>query len=295
MLSGIMVINKPRGMTSGDVVYKLRRLLHERKIGHAGTLDPDVDGVLPIAVGQATKLIDRMHTRPKAYKGSGRFGLATDSYDLDGKVVAEEALTEPVSAEQIKKAMKKLTGNIAQKPPIYSAVRVNGKRLYEYARAGEPVEIPTRQVEVYDYQLTSTPVFDEKKGTEDFSFAVHCGKGTYVRSLVNDLGTALGLPAVMTDLTRTKACGFSLEDSVALADLTEDNARQFLQPLEKFFAGMPQLALTDQQWAQVKNGAWLSLDNDENELALKYNEKVRAIYRRQGRVYRPELMLLANQ
>lgn len=295
MLSGIMVINKPRGMTSGDIVYKLRKLLHERKIGHAGTLDPDVAGVLPIAVGQATKLIDRMHLRPKAYRGNGRLGLATDSYDLDGQVLRQQKLTTPVSAEELKKAMQKLTGHIAQKPPIYSAVRVNGKRLYEYARAGEAVEIPTRQVEVFDYQLTGEPVFDDKKGREDFAFAVRCGKGTYVRALVNDLGTELGLPAIMTSLTRTQACGFTLDQSVPLAELTEDNARQFLHPLEEFFADLPQLVLSADQWGQVKNGAWLHLDRDENELALKYNKKVKAIYRRQGQVYRPSLMLLANQ
>jgi tRNA pseudouridine55 synthase len=295
MLSGIMVIDKPRGMTSGDAVYKLRKLLHERKIGHAGTLDPDVSGVLPIAVGQATKLIDRMHLRPKAYCGSGRLGLATDSYDLEGKILKRQKLTEPVSAEKLKKAMQDLTGHIAQKPPIYSAVRVNGKRLYEYARAGEAVEIPIRQVDVYDYQLTSEPVFNGQEGLEDFAFRVRCGKGTYVRALVNDLGRKLGLPAVMTSLRRTEACGFTLDQSVPLAQLTEENARQYLHPLEEFFADLPQLDLSQQQWGQVKNGAWLHLDRDENELALKYNKKVKAIYRRQGQVYRPALMLLANQ
>lgn len=293
MLSGIMVINKPRGLTSGDVVYRLRRLLHERKIGHAGTLDPDVDGVLPIAVGQATKLIDRMHLRPKAYRGVGRLGLATDSYDLAGKILKRQKLAGPVAADRLTQAMAHLTGTIAQKPPIYSAVRVNGKRLYEYARAGEPVAIPTRQVVVYDYRLQGTPVFNEEAGTEDFAFQVCCGKGTYVRALINDLGTCLNLPAVMTALTRTEACGFSLADSVALAALSEDNVRQFLHPLEEFLASWPQCDLTAQQWAKVKNGAWLSLDRNENELALKYNKKVKAIYRRQGQDYRPDLMLLA--
>lgn len=143
MFNGIIVIDKAAGMTSGDVVYKLRRLLKQKKIGHAGTLDPEVTGVLPIALGQATKLIELMHERPKAYVGEGMLGLATDSYDLEGKILAERALSQPVSDQAIKAAMEKLIGEIVQQPPIYSAVRVNGKRLYEYAREGSQLSGPS--------------------------------------------------------------------------------------------------------------------------------------------------------
>lgn len=180
MLNGIVVVNKPRGVTSSDCVYKLRKILHIRKIGHAGTLDPEVNGVLPIAVGQATKLIELMHEKPKSYIGSGMFGRATDSYDLDGKTTAEEEIVTPFTSNEIIVGMKELTGKLEQVPPIYSAVRVNGKRLYEYAREHIPVERPKRKVNVYSYELTQDPEYDPLEKTESFNFAIHCSKGTYV-------------------------------------------------------------------------------------------------------------------
>ncbi|MCH3904498.1 MAG: tRNA pseudouridine(55) synthase TruB [Lactobacillus sp.] len=298
MLNGIFVINKPKGMTSGDVVYHLRRCLHMRRVGHAGTLDPEVDGVLPVAVGQATKLIELMHTKPKAYRGSGRLGLATDSYDLAGKVLQEQALAAPISAKKIQTGMQAFLGEISQQPPIYSAVKVNGKHLYDYARAGEQVEIPTRQVTVSRYDLTGEPKFDQSKGTEDFDFVIECSKGTYVRSLVNDLGVKLGVPAVMTQLTRTASSGFNLDQAVDLQVLeNSSDPEQYLHPIDDFFSDLPQLELTLQQWQQVKNGAWLHLGINAKQAALSYNKKVKAIYRAQAHqpgLYRPELMFLQN-
>lgn len=298
MLNGIFVINKPRGITSGDVVYQLRKLLHMRRVGHAGTLDPEVNGVLPVAVGQATKLIELMHTKPKSYQGRGRLGLATDSYDLDGKIVAQQQLLQAVPAADIQAAMQSFVGEISQQPPIYSAVKVNGKHLYDYARAGEKVEIPTRTVQVTSYDLDGEPIFDAEKGTEDFGFAVTCSKGTYVRSLVNDLGAKLNLPAVMTQLTRTASSGFTLKQAVALDTLAaSQNPSQYLHPLDDFFADLPQLTLNQQQWQQVQNGAWLHLGINAKQVALSYNKKVKAIYRAQAHqpgLYRPELMFLQN-
>lgn len=133
MLNGILVIDKDKGMTSADVVYHLRRALHIKKIGHAGTLDPEVTGVLPIAIGQATKLIEMMHTRPKEYIGKGLFGYSTDSYDATGTILNTQKLVQPFSIENIQTNMNKFLGEIVQVPPIYSAVKVNGKHLYEYA------------------------------------------------------------------------------------------------------------------------------------------------------------------
>ena len=163
MLNGIIVIDKDKGMTSADVVYHLRRALHIRKIGHAGTLDPEVTGVLPIAIDQATKLIELMHTRPKKYQGTGLFGYATDSYDIDGKVLKEKRLVMPFTAEEIQRGMNTFKGKIEQVPPIYSAVKVNGKHLYEYAREGIKVERPKRQVEIFQYDLLNDPSFDKEK------------------------------------------------------------------------------------------------------------------------------------
>lgn len=298
MLNGVFVINKSRGLTSGDVVYQLRHLLKMRRVGHAGTLDPEVAGVLPVAVGQATKLIELMHAKPKAYQGHGRLGLATDSYDLDGHLVKQVKLAEPVSPAKIAQAMQTFLGQIEQQPPIYSAVKVNGKHLYDYARAGEAVKIPSRLVTVRRYQLQGQPVFHANSGQEDFAFEIVCSKGTYVRSLVNDLGQKLGLPAVMTELTRTASSGFGLQQAVSLDQLQQtSDLRKYLHPIEEFFADLPRWSLSGAEWQQVQHGAWLHLNSDAKRLALSYNGKVKAIYRPQAHwpgLYRPELMFLQN-
>lgn len=297
MLNGILVIDKDAGMTSADVVYHLRKALHIRKIGHAGTLDPEVTGVLPVAVGQATKLIEMMHTRPKEYVGQGLFGYSTDSYDATGSVLAQQKLTTPFSVEEIKQKMATFKGQIEQVPPIYSAVRVNGKHLYEYAREGIAVERPKRMVEVYDYDLTEKPVFDQEKGQESFSFRIKCSKGTYVRSLVNDLGEKMACPAVMTYLGRTASSGFDISQAVKLSKVEENPAEvdKLIQPIDAFFKDYPQIDLDEGKWLKVKNGAGISLEMDAKKVALRYNKKVKAIYESKGNLYRPKLMLLQNE
>lgn len=297
MLNGIVVVNKPRGVTSSDCVYKLRKILQIRKIGHAGTLDPEVNGVLPIAIGQATKLIELMHEKPKSYIGSGMFGRSTDSYDLDGKTIAEEKIITPFTKSEIIAGMKQLTGKLEQVPPIYSAVRVNGKRLYEYARENIPVERPKRKVNVYSYELTKDPEYDPLEKTESFDFAFRCSKGTYVRSLVNDLGEKLGVPAVMTSLTRTSSSGYDLNQAVDLETIEAevDTPEKWLQPIDSFFAELPQLQLSPDQFKRVSNGASINLNTSYAKVALVYNGHIKAIYQRQGKIYRPEMMLLKNE
>ncbi|WEV36285.1 tRNA pseudouridine(55) synthase TruB [Lactobacillus sp. ESL0677] len=297
MLNGILVIDKAKGMTSADVVYHLRKALHIKKIGHAGTLDPDVTGVLPIAIGQATKLIELMHTQNKKYVGEGIFGYATDSYDISGTTLATKKMTEPLAAKIITQGMQSFVGKIEQVPPIYSAVRVNGKHLYEYARAGIEVERPKRQVNVLAYDLTAQPVFDKEKGQEEFAFVIECSKGTYVRSLVNDLGDKLGVPAVMSTLRRTASSGFDLSQAVSLDEIVADPSRaaQLIQPIDAFFKNYTQVDLTMDQWLKVKNGAAIALETDANQVALRYNNKVKAIYQKDAEKYRPNLMLLQNE
>ncbi|OYS18005.1 tRNA pseudouridine(55) synthase TruB [Lactobacillus taiwanensis] len=297
MLNGIVVVNKPRGVTSSDCVYKLRKILHIRKIGHAGTLDPEVNGVLPIAVGQATKLIELMHEKPKSYIGSGMFGRATDSYDLDGKTTAEEEIVTPFTSNEIIVGMKELTGKLEQVPPIYSAVRVNGKRLYEYAREHIPVERPKRKVNVYSYELTQDPEYDPLEKTESFNFAIHCSKGTYVRSLVNDLGEKLGVPAVMTSLTRTSSSGFDISQAVDLETIEAeiDTPEKWLQSIDSFFVDLPKIKLSPDQFKRVSNGAGIDLNTNYAKVALVYNGCIKAIYQRKGKIYRPEMMLLKNE
>lgn len=297
MLNGIIVIDKDEGMTSADVVYHLRRALHIRKIGHAGTLDPEVTGVLPIAIGQATKLIELMHTRPKKYQGTGLFGYATDSYDIDGKVLKEKRLVMPFTAEEIQRGMNTFKGKIEQVPPIYSAVKVNGKHLYEYAREGIKVERPKRQVELFQYDLLNDPSFDKEKGQESFDFEITCSKGTYVRSLVNDLGEKLDEPAVMTYLRRVASSGFDISQAVKLSEIeaNPEKASELIQPIDAFFKDYETIDLPEGKWLKVKNGAGISLETNAKKVALRYNEKVKAIYEKKGKIYRPSLMLLQNE
>ncbi|MBG0732351.1 tRNA pseudouridine(55) synthase TruB [Lactobacillus crispatus] len=297
MLNGILVIDKDKGMTSADVVYHLRRVLHIRKIGHAGTLDPEVTGVLPIAIGQATKLIEMMHTRPKEYIGTGLFGYSTDSYDATGTVLNEKKLIQPFSGAEIQENMNKFVGEIVQVPPIYSAVKVNGKHLYEYAREEIEVERPQRKVEVKQYDLTKEPVFDINTGQESFDFKIKCSKGTYVRSLVNDLGEKLDCPATMTYLRRTASSGFDITQAVKLKEIEENpkKATELIQPIDAFFKEYTQVDLTEEKWLKVKNGAGISLETNAKKVALRYNKKVKAIYEKKGKLYRPSLMLLQNE
>ena len=297
MINGILVVDKDKGMTSADVVYHLRKALHIRKIGHAGTLDPDVTGVLPIAIGQATKLIELMHTQNKKYVGTAILGYATDSYDISGKVLKSQKLTDPIAKEEIEQQMQKFVGQIEQVPPIYAAVRVNGKHLYEYAREGIEVERPKRQVQIFAYDTMSEPVFDSKTGFQEFDFQIECSKGTYVRSLVNDLGTRLGVPAVMKTLRRTASSGFTIDQAVKLDQIIAhpDEVTNFIQPIDVFFKDYETCDLTSGQWLKVKNGNSIPLKTNAKKVALRYNNSVKAIYQKDDAVYRPDLMLLQNE
>ncbi|WP_333583018.1 tRNA pseudouridine(55) synthase TruB, partial [Lactobacillus acetotolerans] len=241
--------------------------------------------------------IELMHTKPKEYTGTGLFGYSTDSYDTDGKVLQEKKLTQPITAEQIKAAMKNFEGKIEQVPPIYSAVKVNGKRLYDYARAGIKVERPKRQVDIFSYKLVNAPRYDQGKVQESFDFVIKCSKGTYIRSLVNDLGVKLGVPAVMTNLRRTASSGFNIDQAVKLNEITTnpDEAAKLIQPIDNFFKDYPTIDLSSGVWMKVKNGVSVPLASDAKKVALRYNNKVKAIYQKQGEVYRPDLMLLQNE
>lgn len=298
MLNGIIVINKPAGMTSADVVYQLRKILHIKKIGHAGTLDPDVSGVLPIAVGQATKLIDKLHEHKKQYQGTGEFGIKTDTGDLSGKVIAKKELPSAIPNLLIQNSMETLTGEVMQVPPMYSAVKINGKKLYEYARAGETVDVPARQIHVSEYKLTAASIFDLANKVQYFDFQITCSKGTYVRTLVEQLGDEIGVPAVMAELVRTKSGGYDLADAVTIEDVANNlaNPEKFLQPIESVFQNMVKYNLSDSEYAKVQNGSKMEFpETTAIQIALVYHEKIIAIYQRDDLTqYRASLMLLNN-
>lgn len=296
-MNGIIPLYKPCGMTSADCVYQLRKILQERKIGHTGTLDPQVDGVLVICVGQATKLVNYLMQQTKTYHGQITLGKATTTEDATGKTVAQKHLSQPFTTQQIKQAMQALTGSLQQTPPLYSAVKVNGKRLYEYARAHQDVQRPTRTVHIYKFELTQAPVFHIIEGEQVLQFTVQCSKGTYIRTLAVQLGELLQVPAHMNQLTRVSGGGFNLEETFTLQQIQAKIAEQqqdFLIPLSQVFTNLPTYDLNIQQWQYVQNGRFLELNETAPQVALYYQKVLKAIYQRQQNLYVPQLMLLKN-
>lgn len=272
-MDGILPLWKEAGMTSHDCVFKLRKILHTKKIGHGGTLDPDVSGVLPICIGKGTKVIEYMVDSGKTYEGQITLGFSTTTEDASGEIVERVALIKPFSNEEIDAAMQTMTGEITQIPPMFSAVKVNGKRLYEYARNGEEVERPVRKAMIYSFERTNEPEFDEAKGTQSWRFKVVCGKGTYVRTLSVDTGLVLGRPAHMSDLTRTASGGLTAEQSLTLAQVTEIMEKgtidETLLPIEIAIERFPRIDLSEELYQKVKNGVRLTPD----ELSLKETPK----------------------
>ena len=261
-MDGILPLWKEKGMTSFDCVFKVRRLLQTKKVGHSGTLDPEVDGVLPICVGKATKVVEYLLESNKVYQGEICLGIATETEDAHGEIVKQEAIITPFTTEEIDAMMETFIGEITQIPPMYSAVKVNGKRLYEYARKGEFVERPERKVNVYEFKRTSTPIYDEDSKTQKWTFEVSCSKGTYVRTLAVDLGEKLGVPAHMSQLTRIKSGPFVSEQCVTLSQLEafveQNQAQSVLRPLEEVFETYPRVDVPEEFITKVKNGAILT-------------------------------------
>lgn len=297
-MDGILPLYKERGMTSFACVSRLRQILKTRKIGHSGTLDPDVAGVLPICIGNATKVVDYLMQSGKQYQGELLIGFSTTTQDLDGEKIAEKPVETEISSKKIKAAMAKLTGAITQIPPMYSAVKVNGKKLYEYARAGETVERPKRQVEIKKFELLSSK-YDKKNKQQRIRFNVECSKGTYVRTLVVELAQQLGYPGVMSILTRLKSGGFTLEQTLSLADVQDAVATQTLQqymyPLDYALKEYSQITILMPQWKKVQNGGWLSpneLNTSEQEIVLLFDGQVKALYHfdTKNKMYKPTKM-----
>lgn len=210
---GFLNLDKPSGWTSHDCVGKLRRLLHQKKVGHGGTLDPLATGVLPIAVGKATRLLSYLPTE-KAYRARVRFGLRTTTDDLEGEIITSQE-TPNLTLSQIEPHLSEFLGVIQQVPPAYSAISVGGKRLYELARQGKSVEVPVRSVEIQQIEVLNWYPGD----FAELELAISCGPGTYIRAIARDLGDILGVGATLAGLTRTSSCGFSLEESLTLTQI----------------------------------------------------------------------------
>ena len=220
MFEGILPIYKERGMTSHDVVFRARRILQMKKIGHSGTLDPEVDGVLLLLLGGATKVSDYAMDLGKSYRAEVCIGLKTTTEDLTGDIV-EECEVSNINIDEIKSILKSMIGEIEQKPPIYSAIKVNGRKLYEYARSGQfDIEIPTRKVNIYNISFIENSEY-YKDDKFYFSIDIDCGKGTYVRTIATSIGEKLRLPSTMSKLTRIRSGEIILEKCLKLSEVEQ--------------------------------------------------------------------------
>ena len=257
MANGIIVIDKPQDWTSHDVVAKLRGILRERRIGHAGTLDPMATGVLPVFVGRATRAVEFAAEREKEYIAGLRLGQITDTQDVTGNTLETRPVS--VSREQVEAVLDQFRGDIQQIPPMYSALKKDGKKLYELARRGEEVERKPRPITIYELEL-----LDQTSPT-DFTLRVLCSKGTYVRTLCHDIGQVLGCGGTLSSLRRTKSAGFTLADAVTLEDLNAMEAPvDKLLPVESYFYRHPVLQLEGAAAEKkVRNGNAVHTDAPE--------------------------------
>lgn len=258
-LCGLICVNKPVDFTSFDVIAKMRGILKMKRLGHGGTLDPMATGVLPVFVGRATKACDMLPDHDKTYEAGFRLGAVSDTQDSTG-TVTEKGNTDGITSADIRSVMEDFRGDIMQIPPMYSAVSVGGKRLYDLARQGIEVERKPRPVTIYSLELLD---YDEPSGAGVLS--VSCSKGTYIRTLINDIGEKLGCGGIMTSLVRTKACGFSLSDCVTLEQLQEISASggdfsAVIKPVEDVFADLPVLKIHGAQERMYRNGVKLDLN-----------------------------------
>lgn len=270
-MDGIININKPAGMTSFAVVSKIRKIYKTQKIGHAGTLDPDARGVLPVCVGKATKVTEFLMDKTKTYRVGLLLGTATDTQDASGRVLYEKAVH--ASAEEIENAIISFLGEIKQIPPMYSAVRVNGKRLYELARKGVEVERKPRTVTIYSIDILDIIRRDDKA---EAVFDVECSKGTYMRTLCHDIGDKLGCGGHMSFLTRLRSGPFTIEDSYSLEELENTNDADMpvkaLLPMDWALKDFPCVRVDDKDAKRLKNGLNIPLEGISADFARVYHE-----------------------
>ena len=267
-MNGILLINKPKDYTSRDVVNKLTKLFNTKKIGHTGTLDPIATGVLVVTIGKCTKLCDLLTSKYKEYIATIKLGIKTDTLDITGNVL-EESKVPNITEEQIKKVLNSFLGKSIQETPIYSAVKVNGKKLYEYAREGKSVELPKRDIDIKEIELISLT-------NDEIVFKATVSKGTYIRALINDICLKLNTIGTMSNLVRTKQGSFKLEDTYTLEDI-ENNNYNLLTP-EEVLNDIETIDIDEELVKPVNNGAVINKIFKNDIACLKYHNKILAIY-----------------
>lgn len=272
-MQGLILIDKPENITSFGAVAKIKRIAGEKRVGHTGTLDPMATGVLPVLLGRATALSGLLLEADKRYTAKVKLGVATDTEDITGNIISETEAR--VTKEQLEGALKHFTGKIMQKPPMYSAIKKDGVRLYKLAREGKNVEVNAREIEVFSIDLIS-PLNDENV----FEIDVHASKGTYIRSLARDIGEYLGCGACLTELRRTYTGGFSIENCVPLDTLSVENITEHMISEERAVAHLREVSVTEKQAFRFCNGGQLDFDRlktkdftDGELVRVKLNDK----------------------
>ena len=283
-MNGILLVNKPIDYTSRDVVNKLTKILNTKKIGHTGTLDPIATGVLVICIGKSTKLCDLLTSKYKEYIATIKLGTKTDTLDITGNTIEEQEI-KTYTKEEITKVLNSFLGKSTQETPIYSAVKVNGKKLYEYAREGIPVELPKREIDIKSIEL-----LDYKDN--EIVFKTTVSKGTYIRALINDICTKLNTIGTMSSLVRTKQGEFNIEDCYTLEEIEAGNYK--LLSNEEVLSNLETIDIEENQVIPVNNGAVINKIFKSDMACLKYQKRIIAIYKtyeKDNSLAKPYIML----
>lgn len=270
-MDGILVINKPKGLTSNDIVKKVKKILNT-KVGHTGTLDPNATGVLPLLLGNATKISKYLINHDKEYEAVIKLGTKTTTADVEGKIIEEKEINkEKLKKENIEKVLESFVGKQQQIPPIYSAIKVNGKKLYEYARQGKEVEIKARDIEIYDLKLLK---IDSENN--ELTINVKCSKGTYIRSLCEDIAAKLETVGYMKELNRIQVGEFNIKDSVTIEEFKaniENKDYSNIIGIEKIFKEIPEIIINQREYEKYLNGVKIDSDNMDGVYRIYLDNK----------------------
>ncbi len=266
-MDGIIIINKPKNCTSHDIVKKAKKILNE-KVGHTGTLDPNATGVLPLLIGKGTQISKYLIEHDKIYEAVLKLGEKRDTADIEGKVIETKNVEqEKLNEENIKKVLKSLIGKQQQIPPIYSAIKVNGKKLYEYARSGKNIQVEPREIEIYSLELIKVEL-----DKNEITYKVHCSKGTYIRTLCEQIAEKLGTVGYMKDLERIQVGKFKIEDSITIEEL-ENNIQKNFITVEQYFKKCPKINLNEKKLQLFLNGVQLTYDFEDGIYTIYSDEK----------------------
>lgn len=280
-MNGILLVNKQENMTSRDVVNEVCKIFNTKKVGHTGTLDPMAKGVLVLALGTSLKIVNNITCLDKEYITKITLGIKTDTLDNTGKIISKEKINN-IDVKQIDKVLNSFLGDYHMQVPLYSAVKVNGKKLYEYARNNIKVELPYKDVKIYEIERISDLIYENDK--KSFKFKCKVSKGTYIRSLINDIAKKLNTIGIMSELTRIKQGKFSIEDCYTLEDIK--NGKYKLLNM-KDVIDLPIIKITDDVYKKVKNGMKLENNYNYEEFCFEYNDNIIAIYKQEDNYVKP--------